>query len=332
MDQRESRIIWCQDQYRVFSATESHVYVGREKSDQYYVYEISKLSRRRRLIQFVSLESEWYWDPSLCRLVSDETTTDAEVPMEDVLRGYGFFIEDLSNKVEVREFQFGSGAQAISLAPKFVQSWIVSLHGGPESWEGREIRYGGLYRDLLRQGFGVIILNYAGSKRAGAEPSPSAWGKWRDSIVRDFQVLIDHMQISAANINLIGVSFGAALALILHRQFQLSKTILSSPLLDLENQRQRAGEEFADWFNSRFSAIDFHDFSFANLTAVTEGKVHVLSSEADEVLGRDSFCRLYEQKSKCTHWNLTSRSGPHAPQTYSEYMALKSFVIKSLSA
>ena len=48
---------------------------------------------------------------------------------------------------------------------------VVTLHGGPESTEFDELRYWGLYRELLGQSIMVVAVNYAGSLGFGEAPA-----------------------------------------------------------------------------------------------------------------------------------------------------------------
>lgn len=305
MSLREARIIWCQDQYRVFQVRGAHVFMGRRKGEIWHVYRFCRKGpRSRKLIRTAS------------------TVGPSASASEDVLKGYSVFtIEDLSRRVRVTEKTLPTGAKALILQPRGVRSWLVSLHGGPESWESREIRYGGLYRELLGRGVGVVVLNYSGSKTPVGEIDRSPWGRWGDSITADFSALLAARPMK--DVSLFGVSFGAALALHLRQKFDVSRTIVSSPLLDLRHQTARAGADFREWFRSRFRERDLKDFRFARLTA--NGDVHALVTYEDEVLGGELFRKIKND------WNLHIRSGGHAPTRYREVKALRFLVLNALS-
>ena len=336
----ELRKLWCEDQYRIFQVTKRYAYCGYANENQYRVFKISLdgQKRRRQLMQSVSLESDWYWDSSNKRLTGEPLECDfTGAREEDVLSGHRWICEngeridataglsDLSWIAERNQIRLNTGAEATFYIPPGATKWLVSLHGGPESYECREIRYGGFYRDLLTQDIAVVVLNYCGSKKPDGEilGGTQAWGRWRESIEADFVELLAQARkwnLYQENVSLLGASFGGALALILRNRFRVQNTILSSPLLDLTTQIQRGGSEYRDWFATRFSALDLKDFSFEQLIQTGPGKVSLTYGKHDEVLGEEMFIRV-----RNTNWNVQTRSGGHVPHSYAEHRQQREF-------
>ncbi len=339
---RERRLIWCEDRYQLLGQDGLDRYYGRTKGDFFFVYRKRGDSVHRAIIQVVEADLDWFWDSSLNRLVSHEpiTTSSAsssdEVTREHVLRGYfnSKRIENLMLSSDdglrapmcAREIQLESGATAILLCPadqsaevSRVREWIVSLHGGPESLEGTEIRYGGLYRELLRQESGIAILNYRGSTGIAKPDSIS----WRNTIEEDFDSLLVHLG-EAKSVSLLGASFGGALALLLSKSRPVKKALLISPLLDLTHQRERGGEEFQSWFDSNFSSFDFHDISIASLAlglADLETPIALVYGAHDEVLGQEMFSWFRAVLSVNPNHKIHQHAGPHQPVSYQDVMS-----------
>lgn len=318
---RERRLIWAEDRYELLGRNGLDRYYGRAKGDFYFVYRKRGESVRREILQVVEGDQDWYWDSISNRLVGQQVMAAAEpaplgLPNEHVLRGYlnSNRIENLCTSVEPSEIQLRSGATAIILTPPEVREWVISLHGGPESLEGTEIRYGGLYRELLRQGSGVVILNYRGSTGVAKPDSIS----WKTSIEEDFDSLLEILG-SKTGFSLLGASFGGALALLLSKTRAVKKTLLISPLLDLTHQRWRGGAEFQAWFDSKFSEIDFHDISLAELArGITESgpRVGLIYGSQDEVLGQEMFAWLAAVLRVQARHLICQHNGPHQPVTY----------------
>lgn len=321
---RERRIIWSEDRYRLFEREGEDRYYGRAKGDFYVVYRKHGDSVRRETLQVVSCEHDGFWDSASKRITHEspsEVLLDSPLalslaPQEHVLSGYlnSRRIENLSEISEdghrapmtMNEVSLSSGAKVILLSPKTPSGWVVSLHGGPESLEGTEIRYGGLYRELLRQGLGVAILNYRGS--TGIE-KPKAIS-WRSSVEADFDSLVSVLGASS-DVSLLGASFGGALASLIAQTRNVNRTLLVSPLLDLSHQRDRGGDEFRLWFDENFSKADFQD-----IRPVALPRVGMIFGTQDEVLGCEMF-KTYATMlgTRANRW-VCHYDGPHQPVTY----------------
>lgn len=331
---REFRRVWCEDQYRVVGTNRSGriIYCSRKKGGktQFYKLELGTKLKARRV--------------KIAKKSEIRNSSNKIQKIEHVLKGHAWKIfgrvqkchqglENLSKNVKSSIVKLPTGASATFLIPRQPKSWVVSLHGGPESHEGLEIRYGGFYRKLLREEVGIILLNYVGSTNPNlrnclCKPAPS-WGRWKDSICQDYIAVQRHLHengLSTPSISLLGVSFGGALALILHKEFSIEKTVLLSPLLDLSQQRRRGGRLFRNWFNSRFLGQDWRDLSFSSLTEITGGRIFVQFGKKDEVLGNLSFRKLKKINPGGGPWILSCREGGHVPQTYSEYQKQREFL------
>lgn len=328
----DARVIWCEDQYQVLGLDTDSVYFGREKGDRFIVYARDHAGGRgrRRILQSVELDRDWYWDADANRLQTQAPEQDAPVVKrcEHVLTGYTFkfedvtktvpWLENLSSRARIVQRRLESGAQATFLIPNRetrAERWLVSLHGGPESFEGCEIRYQGLYRELLRADHGVVILNYVGSTGLSEGVSQKAWGRWSESIAEDVACLEREGKVLGfclRQATLFGVSFGGALALLIAQQLCVRQVILSSPLLDLSRQRRRGDHDFHDWFDQRFRAADDRRICIEAFADV-EVPVSCFWSQDDEVLGAEVFALASKA---LRSWTFAAEAGAHAPTGY----------------
>lgn len=226
-------------------------------------------------------------------------------------------LRDLSKQCCEKKVILKSGAEVILLLPIRKSSQVlVSFHGGPESYEGTEIRYLGLYRDLLRKGWTVVILNYRGSTHIQTFKK-QAWKDWKNSITQDFSDLIFIEEMQRKSISLLGASFGGALALTVSKIFKINKVVLFSPLLDLKSQKIRAGQDYKRWFNLRFSKKDYTDFSFNQLAANISTRSLVIFSQRDEVLGNTMNFRFINfVKGSSAKIKIISQQASHCPKSY----------------
>ncbi len=225
-------------------------------------------------------------------------------------------ISNLASQCTEKRLTLAGGAEVILLVPVIKSSQVlVSFHGGPESYEGTEIRYLGLYRALLKKGWTIAILNYRGSTKLSSSKKNN-WKNWKNSIISDFKDLKSIPEIKLKTISLLGASFGGALALIISRSFKIKKCVLLSPLLDLKTQRDRAGHEYKSWFSSRFSLKDYEDFSFKNLTEELSAKALVICSQKDEVLGNSMNRLLISRFKNSLAFKVLYQRAAHLPKSY----------------
>jgi len=233
-------------------------------------------------------------------------------------------LPDMSACASGGEKHLPSGARYFCYWPQApIQGWVLSLHGGPESYEGREVRYGGLYRALLEQGVGIVVLNYRGSKCQSDILGSSAdvWGRWRESIVEDAFELFSFLpkKVQHKPMLILGGSFGGSLALLLAQTIGAEGVVLFSPLLDLKEQILRAGRHYASWFRQRFSTDDVGHISLNKIAKGISCPVLMAFGSQDEVLG-SRVNRLFLKKMKQEkNWRFLVQKCKHAPQSYREY-------------
>lgn len=263
----------------------------------------------------------WLMDQRLIRAQRQGKTPGFE---EHILAGYKNFnfktklirIQNLTSQCTENKFVLKNGAEAILLIPTRKNSKVlVSLHGGPESYENTEIRYLGLYRALLRKGWTIAILNYRGSKNITVSKKMT-WKNWKASIIDDFADLLSNSEFQSKSISLLGASFGGALALSICQSFEIERCVLLSPLLDLKTQKDRAGGDFKKWFDTRFSSKDYKDFSFENLTSGISVKTLCICSTKDEVLGNLMNLQLINKSKNSQIVKVIAQQTSHFPKTY----------------
>lgn len=330
---KDLRRIWSEDQYQILGPAEEEgsFYFGRRRDENSYQIFLRSTERvKRKHVKTLLLESEQelFWCCEELELTAQPKKVLEAERSENVLGGYsynGLFnkaLRNLADEVTVVEQILETGAHVLWLIPQQPVGWILSLHGGPESNEGLEIRYGGLYRNLVSDRKAIAILNYRGSTKLKEGISESVWGDWKSAINADFLSLISNaraLNLADVPTSVLGVSFGGALALMLGQRYLFQRIVLSSPLLDLSNQKSRGGLEFESWFSSRFSAQDFQNFSYSVLTANSTSDICVCYSKADPVLGDELFLELEKDKKDSLNWRLFPDGAGHSPQTYFDY-------------
>lgn len=235
-----------------------------------------------------------------------------------------FDLLKMSNFVESENFTLAQGAEVRTYIPQGkVRSWVLSLHGGPESYEGDEIRYGGLYLELLKNKVAVVVLNYRGSSRNGKilGKRNQVWGRWKASILEDFCALRERLPavLSDKPIFFLGASFGGALALLLGQSVPHRGILLFSPLLDLKTQIRRAGKNYAGWFDRRFSAEDRSQICFSSAAVLPAGPFFFCYGVRDEVLGSAPFHKMSRRLQARTGDLILEQNSGHCPEAYRDY-------------
>lgn len=134
---------------------------------------------------------------------------------------------------------------------------LVAFHGGPDSVEWDDLRYGGLYRDLLDSGMDVLIVNYAGSQGFGTAHQHRAWQNWVPTLTSlGVQVQAFCQSHDYALLRMLGVSFGAWAALAAGAHAAVDRIVVASPLLRLAAHIQRHEDDapFREWAEVRFGS------------------------------------------------------------------------------
>ncbi|MEU2539354.1 alpha/beta hydrolase family protein [Streptomyces iakyrus] len=210
---------------------------------------------------------------------------------------------------------------------------VVSLHGGPESLERDELRWDGLYRELLEAGVAVIGLNYCGSTGYGPLHTQRAWKTWTTAFREDVESCVAaaaEWGVGPADIALLGGSFGGALALLgcVLRQ-DLAGAVASAPLIDIRRHAEQASAadpSYQDWFGARFelaaSATPTQRvFDPEHLSATAPGqRVFLVHGSEDEVTQWQHSKRAADEAiRKELPWTLVTEAGAgHVPADIEE--------------
>jgi pimeloyl-ACP methyl ester carboxylesterase len=249
-------------------------------------------------------------------------------------------LPDMRAFASSRECHLPSGARYFCYWPKKrLRGWLLSLHGGPESYEGREVRYCGLYQALLEKGIGIVVLNYRGSTQKGRffGSSSEVWGRWSDAIVEDAFELFSKLpqKVLKEPMLILGGSFGGSLAMILAQTIGADGLVLFSPLLDLKEQIRRAGMFYARWFQDRFSTRDLFQIRWQGLSTQIDCPVYMAFSSRDEVLGARTHHLLWKKMKRNSNWSFLEQSCPHAPQAYRDckkrYLSAFEFICRAVN-
>ncbi|MFJ1959808.1 S9 family peptidase [Streptomyces massasporeus] len=206
---------------------------------------------------------------------------------------------------------------------------VVSLHGGPESVERDELRWDGLYRDLLDAGILVVGLNYAGSVGYGSAHRRRPWSDWRAAFHGDLDACVAEARargLGPGDVALLGGSFGGALALLgCALDERLAGGVACAPLVDLRHHVNRAvaaDPHYGSWFEQRFAlaadAADPHPvFAPARLTATGDRPVFLIHGDQDEVVDDEATARAAAlARAEGRPWTFIEEDGTgHVPQT-----------------
>ncbi|MFC8568914.1 alpha/beta hydrolase family protein [Streptomyces sp. NPDC057245] len=205
---------------------------------------------------------------------------------------------------------------------------VVALHGGPESLERDELRWDGLYRELLDAGVAVMGLNYCGSTGYGRLHTQRAWKAWTTAFREDLESCVAaaaEWGVAPAGIALLGGSFGGALALLgCVLRHDLAGAVAGAPLIDIRRHAEQASAadpSYRDWFGARFelaaSATPAQRvFDPEHLTATAPGqRVVLVHGSEDEVTQWQHSRRAADEAiRKDLPWTLVTEAGAgHAP-------------------
>lgn len=143
----------------------------------------------------------------------------------------------------------GTGSRAV----------VVSFHGGPDSHELDDLRYGGAYRQLADAGVDVLVVNYPGSLGFGRDFQISPWRRWNDAIDGAADQIADHLaQRRHATRVALGVSFGGWVAAQAACRLKVDSLVLASPVLAMATHLAERSTEpaVALWAEERFDVTD----------------------------------------------------------------------------
>ncbi|KOG45727.1 hypothetical protein ADK75_30195 [Streptomyces virginiae] len=208
---------------------------------------------------------------------------------------------------------------------------VIALHGGPESQERDELRWDGLYRELMHQGVLVVGLNYTGSSGYGPEFLRRPWKNWEASFRRDLNSCLDELRksgIGPERTALLGGSFGGSLALlgcVLVRD--LAGAVASAPLTDIRGQAARAAaqdERYSQWFALRYeidSPLPHERLFVPEHLSVTEPKQRILllHGKNDPATSfEDSSTIVTLARNRGLPWTLIADESRHVPESKDE--------------
>ncbi len=203
---------------------------------------------------------------------------------------------------------------------------IIHLHGGPESIERGERRFGDLFPNLVEEGHFYVGWNYPGSAGLGEKWRRAPHGDWESALLREWAAverkLISETGIPKPDWILVGPSFGGMVALVIARADpSIGRVVLASPLLSLRAQINRVKEfdrRQLPWFSSRFSERDLKRLEFRRGLANLKTSISVISSGRDEVLGgalTRNAVKLAREQGKAVEFKEQSRAA-HSPRSW----------------
>ncbi len=198
---------------------------------------------------------------------------------------------------------------------------IISIHGGPESFEFDELRYNGIYREFVYAGVLVCVLNYNGSAYRTLNTRKSVWKNWHvviKEILECSKFLENEYLIPRSKITLLGVSFGATLGLITgvmtNKNFE--KIIAIAPLMNLKNHVNKLESKELIWFNSRFNNFEINKmFNYRFFQNDNTNTIYLIQGNMDSVLDYNETLLAYKSaRINKMNWNLiTEENGDHVP-------------------
>ncbi|MDR6437241.1 pimeloyl-ACP methyl ester carboxylesterase [Paenarthrobacter nicotinovorans] len=232
----------------------------------------------------------------------------------------GVFTGIASERVDVRAVHLNpAGLPCVYVQGRQprAEELLVCLHGGPDSHELDDLRFGGTYRRILDAGFDLLILNYPGSTGFGGTFQELAWQNWDRAVQTSAEAVAEILKSRPTSaVSILGVSFGAWIGLRLAAHIQARLVVALSPILDLQQHIQLHGDdpEFRRWAQTRFV------FPSA---AARDGEAHaptcaapvvVIAPDSDEVVlpASTQEAMLAAQKTGQA-WTAVAVPGNHYP-------------------
>ncbi|MGF6832614.1 pimeloyl-ACP methyl ester carboxylesterase [Paenarthrobacter sp. TE4293] len=195
---------------------------------------------------------------------------------------------------------------------------LVCLHGGPDSHELDDLRFGGTYRKLLDAGFDLLMVNYPGSAGFGVAFQEQAWHNWDGAVQSSADAVAGLLKSSPTSaVSILGVSFGAWIGLQLAAHLQARRVVALSPIIDLHQHLLLHGDdpEFRTWAEARFAFPALAPHGGEPDAPTFAGPVIVIAPDSDEVVLPASTQKsvLTAQKSGRA-WTSVTVPGNHYPQ------------------
>ncbi len=136
-----------------------------------------------------------------------------------------------------------------------IDGLVIALHGGPDSLEWDDLRYGGLYRTLADAGLATLVVNAPGSRGFGRKLHEEGWADWTAAATRVAGVGRSvAASLGVRSTAILGVSFGAWLAVQVADLLGAERVVAVSPVLDLTAhiRTHNAEPEYDSWARHRF--------------------------------------------------------------------------------
>ncbi|QTJ35929.1 alpha/beta hydrolase [Dolosigranulum pigrum] len=194
---------------------------------------------------------------------------------------------------------------------------IISFHGGPESFESLDFRYGELYSVLLRKynQLGIIIYNYPGSITFGKKYKQSPWLNWGRILQDDFNKVINEMRCEfrkLKSVTFLGSSFGGTVSLQLNIDLNCSlNKILINPMYDINDYVNSIDKDFFGWFDRRFKLDNKAELTLENFYKLNkEFNLLYILGRNDTLISSKYLRNYYEQHINNNH-NICIDDGGH---------------------
>ncbi|GAA4151858.1 alpha/beta fold hydrolase [Leifsonia shinshuensis] len=192
---------------------------------------------------------------------------------------------------------------------------LVSLHGGPDSHEWDDLRYGGAYRTILASGFDILVVNYPGSRDLGPALQRSGWNAWGASAasIADIASRVTKSR-GYQEVRVFGVSFGSWLGVQAAQLLGAARMIAISPIFQLESHlasHAAKGEEFARWAQRRFGDRFEHAAEGDRVLRAATTPVEAVIPRDDEVVSVAETRAVARRM----NWREVIVDGAHFPAT-----------------
>lgn len=239
---------------------------------------------------------------------------------------------DMSEELISKEFYFEK-FEGIHYKSNNPEKLLVSLHGGPESYEFNSFTNAKIYRFALNNSVDVLVANYIGSSYSvNTELSNKNWNYVIDELVRTIEYIVSKTVKDVKKVYLYSGSFGSILGLLLSARFShnLGGHICVSPLIDLSNQIKKTSGMERKWFTDKFSTTEITEmFSDKVWKKNLPYKTFIMQSPRDKVLD------FYYMKStlnnyKCFEIDELPING-HGPETEFELDILNQSVLEKMN-
>lgn len=195
--------------------------------------------------------------------------------------------KDMSEVLVNKEF-YSDMFEGIHYKSNNPEKLLISLHGGPESYEFNSDTSSSLYQFALDNSIDVLVINYIGSSYSlKSELSNKNWNYVIDELVRAIEYIVDKTVRDTQNIYIYSGSFGSILGVILSARFfhDIGGHICISPLIDLRRQINKTSGSEKKWFTDKFSENEIIDlFSKKMWEQNFPYKTFIMQSPEDKVL------------------------------------------------